>query len=881
MDVGSSLNHIPPNPPMAGETVSFEVTIPIYIELMEAIFFYKMNNQKSYNEIEMEFLGNTWTATISNVPEGEKIEYFFIFRQQDRSKVSFQWQHTHLNPYLLSVTPKPNYKSKQKNSETFITSEEDQNFLIISPDENDIVYTDGVLIMVSLFNTPEVDINSIQIYLNDQDVTTEALITPEIITYAPQYVDPGIKTLSITAFTHNGNTIPTLRHTISILNKAKETSLFNSFKYSVKGNSEVLTDRAGSEKLNVGLTDLTFKGGWPRLQFQSRFKITTDENPFKQPKNRYSATIKSGRLFKIKFGDFTPSISPYTIKGKRMRGMGIDLRLGWFRFQLLDGELERAIQGLNDSDQAYKISNVRINTTGVTEYELDRRGYTFRNDINSYRLALNIKDKIIFGSTLMKVKNDYKSVQKELLDASFTVLPDTSFSTATQLDSGTYTFTEFQGIMAGNNNYNYQLAEKSWGGNKPQENLVIGTDFKLLLNRQKFLLEGYYALSLVNKDIWDGALSLAELDTVMGDAKDGKIFGSVDTLGLPNPKSIEEYITINLNLIPLVPIDFILFKKDPTKAVMNMPSSVYNLKLRTLYFNNFFEIQYLQVGPEFTSLANPYFPKNIREISFVDKIWFFDRRLQTAVNYKTKTNDILETNSNPYYENTVGINLNYIPGIKQPSVMYGHQRIIRTNPRASIDTLTTMIDSISSLTVWDTTYLIQDSRVDFNTTNNLLTLNFPINRKEASYWVGGTFNSIVGTDQFENERPSGFLSQASTMRLLSIVLGARYKKGKKLIINISNFTNDHKEQGKTQLNGASITSGRPLLNDKINLTGTLSYLTSSGLSEFSNYGLSLGSKIIISKAFSINLVAYTRARSTSAETKISNFAVKLSTSFIF
>ena len=108
----------------------------------------------------------------------------------------------------------------------------------------------------------------------------------------------------------------------------------------------------------------------------------------------------------------------------------------------------------------------------------------------------------------------------------------------------------------------------------------------------------------------------------MGDAKDGKIFGSVDTLGLPNPKSIEEYITINLNLIPLVPIDFILFKKDPTKAVMNMPSSVYNLKLRTLYFNNFFEIQYLQVGPEFTSLANPYFPKNIREISFVDKIWF-------------------------------------------------------------------------------------------------------------------------------------------------------------------------------------------------------------------------------------------------------------------
>ena len=81
----------------------------------------------------------------------------------------------------------------------------------------------------------------------------------------------------------------------------------------------------------------------------------------------------------------------------------------------------------------------------------------------------------------------------------------------------------------------------------------------------------------------------------------------------------------------------------------------------------------------------------------------------------------VKTNSNPYYENTVGINLNYISGVKQPSAMFGHQRINRTNPNANIDTLRTTIDS--SLTVWDTTYLIQDARVDFIKTNNLFTLN--------------------------------------------------------------------------------------------------------------------------------------------------------------
>ena len=117
-DFVSRLYHIPPNPPIVGKAVSFEATIPADIEVVEAFFYYKMNDQKSYNEANMEFLGNIWTATISSVPEGEKMEYFFIFRKQDGSEVSFQWQRTHLHPYLLLVTSKSNYENSQNNSDT-------------------------------------------------------------------------------------------------------------------------------------------------------------------------------------------------------------------------------------------------------------------------------------------------------------------------------------------------------------------------------------------------------------------------------------------------------------------------------------------------------------------------------------------------------------------------------------------------------------------------------------------------------------------------------------------------------------------------------------------------------------------------------------------
>ena len=110
-DVESQLYHIPPNPPTVGEATSFEVSIPTDLDVMEAVFFYKMDDQQSYNEKEMALSGDTWAATISSVPEGEKMEYFFIFRKQDGSEVSFQWQRTHLHPYLLYAIPKADPES--------------------------------------------------------------------------------------------------------------------------------------------------------------------------------------------------------------------------------------------------------------------------------------------------------------------------------------------------------------------------------------------------------------------------------------------------------------------------------------------------------------------------------------------------------------------------------------------------------------------------------------------------------------------------------------------------------------------------------------------------------------------------------------------------
>ena len=83
--------HIPPPPPIIGEAVTFQTTVStdIDVDVFGAIFFYRDKGKQTYYEIEMEVLGNTWSASISSVPESSEIEYFFVFKNPGGSEVYF------------------------------------------------------------------------------------------------------------------------------------------------------------------------------------------------------------------------------------------------------------------------------------------------------------------------------------------------------------------------------------------------------------------------------------------------------------------------------------------------------------------------------------------------------------------------------------------------------------------------------------------------------------------------------------------------------------------------------------------------------------------------------------------------------------------------
>ena len=130
-----------------------------------------------------------------------------------------------------------------------------------------------------------------------------------------------------------------------------------------------------------------------------------------------------GRFLEVKIGDFFPQFTNLTIDGKRVRGLGLDVDFNWLRFQLINGELNRAVQRKSGINGAYNlIYDLTDNETdGTKTYYLDRTGFEFKRGIYGARLSTNLFKKVELGAHLLKIRDDTTSVSRKIFDANFFV----------------------------------------------------------------------------------------------------------------------------------------------------------------------------------------------------------------------------------------------------------------------------------------------------------------------------------------------------------------------------------------------------------------------------------------------------------------------------
>ena len=709
--------------------------------------------------------------------------------------------------------------------------------LIMSPENESVVNNENVLIAASLLGVQNINSSSVRLLLDGMDVTNQAYVDSDMISCLLNDVEPGNHEINLSV---NGS--PTRW---SFTATATESNL----KYSGRIRSSSSMDQIDDQTLNINKMTLDFKGSahdW--LSVRTNLKLTSQENSLYQPRNIYGLQLGLKDILTLRLGDSNPRMSYFTMNGKRIRGMDLDFSLGWFNFRFLNGEINRAVQG--DLSNAYSF-DIDTDDFGEKYISLDRSGYTFTQNVSSARLSFGKKNTFQWGFNYMKARDDTLSVDPELMNAQVFYESDQTGSVE-GLNSGTfYTISEL-GTRA------RVLDGREWSGSGPKDNLVISSDIGMNLFNKRIRLDGEVAFSMTNNNIWGGPLSLAELDTLIDDSVDNKL-SSFDLSEFPDPSDWEEYLIINSNLSPLVPIDINAFgdssNVDLMDAIFSMPSLAYRGRAITNFYGNYFSIEYSQTGPEFNSLANPYLVTNKREWAITDKVKLFRNRLMLNFGYKHQDDDILTNVENVKKQNTLSFGFNALPGAGLPTLNFTYRSIDRNN---GITELVVLPDMTTT-----------DNR-EKTQTNNLM-LN--INHRFDLVWnhsISGTFVTINKEDKFSG-RADDFVDPSMSTSVINIFLVTRYYVPLQTSLNVTSNSSELStgpgQRGTQDFLTANLNAEYPFLGKKILANGGFNYANGSGVVDMSWLGVKGGFRWRVLNDVSLNVQGEFRSKETAGISK--------------
>jgi len=864
---GSYLFHEPPVEVRTGKDLILSVTLISDNRVVEAKGYYRTKGNLSFQEMHLQRLHASWEMRINGRALSEKgIEYCFIFKMSDGGMLAFPKENPLEQPHVLVVLPmifpekiidviEPVFQQE------FVSAE----ILILAPEHEAEINSIDAVIAVSLFNIPDVDSASIRLVVDDKDITANAEISGGVVTYIPKRIKKGVHTVRISMSKMDGTPVNPLSWTFTVRDGL---AILGNVDYKGDISARYSNEYVGENFLNVGEIRGNAQVSVEFGKIKTSFRQTTRNNPYRQPLNRFSSALQFGEYLDIRMGDFYRSVSPYTLDGRRVRGLSIDVDLKFVRLEVIQGQLNRTVQHLNKTDGALLLPTNAgaVDTSGQLSFILDRTGYTFDREITLTRLSVDLFSKFQMGVHFMKAKDDVKSVNKDISGASFSVdssditVNDSLYDIA--VDNYTYnTFTSAVEAVGGNVN----LPDKNWGGRTPEDNIIFGFDIGTVRDKKRLKLDFSWNFSMHNRDIWDGPMTFSQLDTIIDDTADGFIAQSydadgnvstagIDTTQIPfDPSSFQNLFIYNINTTPLVPFDYISAKFFPITTYVNMPSSAFHFRIMGNYRYSKFTMVYRQIGPEFVSLANPYLTTNIREFVFTNRLALIENKLLISATYKYKDDKILRIVKEPLITKTLVASLTFMPGANAPSFVVNFQTIGKNNSKTELEKIGQE---------W------QDFRQDSRTNNSFFSVTYPFSMGRIKHNLNVNVNKIVNEDQLAGDRKTDYFFQKSDSKTMSLALSSHFSIPLRTIANFSRTSIQVPVQdidgniSANELVWTSISGNGhySFFNYKLKVNAGLTYLTNKGTTPISLYGFKSGADYTIINGMTASLSGHVQMR---------------------
>jgi|TARA_Y100000310_G_scaffold322896_1_gene382540 hypothetical protein len=848
------LHHTPPSNGIIGQDLTLYAATLETTNPVGATLYYRLPGGESYLEITFRKSGFNWEATIPGFGLTEDgLEYVVAFKFSDGKIASFPLEDPFNQPHFLQIFP------PEDQPEIGVFGElPAADVLILSPEPNEVLDQNSILIAASFFNANKVDVSTVHLLVDGVDVSLSMLLEGGILSYDPGVMSMGIHTAEIKMKDIDNQDVAPLIWSFTI--GKKTTEITNLFKYGGRVNSRISVEEVAGIPLNIAevIGDISFDVQWAKLTTDLR--LTTRESQYLQPQNRFGTQFTFGNFLDLDVGDFYPQFNPFMIDGKHVRGFGIDANLKWIRLQFIQGELNREVHQQDKINGGYHILTnlTQTNENGSQTYYLDRTGFAFKKKVSGLRVSVDILSKLKFGVHFMKVRDDTSSVNRVLDKAEFT-----SDSSVVGVTEGTYNIESFQTALT-SAGHSLNAPTSHWGGVKPTDNFVFGFNLGTTFDKKKLTLDFDWNMSMFNRDIWDGVMSKTKLDTVLDDSLDGYIGLQYDKDGkeisgttkiktsdiLIDPEKLKDIFIINTNMSPLVPIDINALTKHPITSIINMPSSAFNIRLRGHYARNSFLVEYRQVGPEYVSLGNPFLRNNARQFTISDRVSLMDNKLFLNFGFKHLDNKILRTTINPLNTNTVFLNFTFLPGPGMPTFLVNYQSIGKNNEK-------TQLDTVGSQTV--------DLREDSKAANNMMAITIPFTSGDVKQNLTLNIGNVTNVDNIIKKRSAGYLFPKTDSKTISINLSSSFPNQFKTITQFSQTkleipSMDGNKLVKTPYTWTnfSLSANYRMLEDKMLAKGSISLLNSQSRIKSQLFGVRAGADYRIGDNLSASIISQIR-----------------------
>ncbi|RJQ61848.1 MAG: hypothetical protein C4517_07625 [Stygiobacter sp.] len=576
--------------------------------ISEISLAYKPFGESEFLKLEMMLAGNAASATIPlDKVQPPYIEYYLIINLKSGEPQTYPLGISEgVSPLQISVSG---------------VSQKDKEIIVLSPNEGEALSTDEQLISISFVRAPEsIDIAKTKFFLNGKDVSDIAVVAGDIIVLSGENIPTDFagsaRDLRIEIYSKDGSLYHTLKRTFQVVSPEVAAAIESQWKYNGSLRGESRSENLNSVGTWYNNATANFNANGSGIQLSAYGYLTSEEKAEKQPYNRYLATLDAGDWLSLKAGDSYPRFPNLIMEGKRLRGFSGALNLGFINVQAAYGETVRDVEG--KIIQTYSASNVPLGS-----------------DI----IAI---DKVKYGAPFAKA--NLGTYNRKVL----AVRP--SFGSGENFQLG------FSYLHAQDEVNSIEF------GARPQENVVVGSDFMLAFDDQNIMFTSQAAVSLLNKDISNGSLTDAQIDSIFTadnsydvNASDVKKYRDY----------IDKFITVNQYLGPWNPQEFASLGAEAALSLN--------------YLNNNVRASYIYRGNDFQSFGQSFIRTDVRGINIVDRIRMLDNKLFFSFGYEDLQDNLQNTKIATTKFKTISASVSIFPRADFPNITVGYNRFTNSN----------------------------------------------------------------------------------------------------------------------------------------------------------------------------------------------------------